>query len=150
MKKEYFRYIILAVICIYLFIISHFVLPLEIINSLVDNFYKIALSSSAFLTVYYGNSYIKDQLSRKKLIKYYSEKYAHFEFGKSWELIARKNASGEIFLKDTEAMTKHHVKNMLTMYDLGWSAYQRKLLEDDDFYCILNGDPIRTTGEVGD
>ena len=133
-----------------IFVLAHIFFPLEKLNSIADNFNKISIGLAAIIGAYFGSSYFRDELTRKRSIKYYREKYLINEYGKKFRIIESENAPGAIYLHDLVTLHKHHIWNMKTVYDLGWQVFKRERLPEDEFHSILIGDPIRTTGELGE
>jgi hypothetical protein len=132
-----------------LFLLLHLILPIQTVNAMADNFNKVAIGSAALLTVYFGSSYVREEISRKRAIEFYKSKYPPEKYKKKYRIIESENAPGAIYLHDLESLHKHHIWNMLTVYDLGWQSYPRESLKHSEFLSILNGDPIRTRGDLG-
>ncbi len=141
---------IAALLGILLFVYIHLVFPTDPINSISDNFNKIAIGIAALVTAYFGSSYFRDELSRKRSIEYYRKKYPPEKYKKTFKIIESENRPGEIFLLDLESLHKHHIWNMKTVFDLGWQLYKRESLPDEEFLSYLIGDPIRTRGDLGE
>lgn len=149
--KRVFNNAVILVILSALFIIAHLVFPLKTLAAISDNFNKIAIGIAVLITAYFGSSYFREELSRKKNIKFYREKYPLQQYGKSYKFIESEKTPGAIFLLDLKSLHKHHIWNMKTMYDLGWQTYlPAKQLPDEDFHSYLIGDPIRTRGDLGE
>ncbi len=141
-----FNFSVLAII----FLLLHLLLPPNLINDLSDNFNKVAIGIAALITAYFGSSYFREELSRKKNIEHYRAKYPPNVHGTKYRIIESVNQPGAIYLHDLETLHKHHIWNMKTVYDLGWQAFERVKLPSQDFDSILIGDPIRTRGELGE
>ncbi|MBI4040119.1 hypothetical protein HY389_02060 [Candidatus Daviesbacteria bacterium] len=149
-RRQVQTYKAFFIISILIFVLAHFFLPLEDLNAIADNFNKISIGLAAIIGAYFGSSYFRDELARKRSIKYYREKYPINEYGKKFRIIESGNAPGAIYLHDLVTLHKHHIWNMKTVYDLGWQVFKRERLPEDEFHSILIGDPIRTTGELGE
>ena len=133
-----------------IFILLHLLLPLALVNALSDNFYKVAIGVAALITAYFGSSYFREELSRKKSIEHYRTKYPPNVHGVKYRIIESETQPGAIYLHDLETLHIHHIWNMKTVYDLGWQSFERVRLSSQDFDSILIGDPIRTRGELGE
>ncbi|KKQ95653.1 MAG: hypothetical protein UV74_C0013G0244 [Candidatus Woesebacteria bacterium GW2011_GWB1_43_14] len=149
-RKQVQTYKAFLIISFLIFVLAHFFLPLENLNAIADNFNKISIGLAAIIGAYFGSSYFRDELARKRSIKYYREKYPINEYGNKFRIIESENAPGAIYLHDLVTLHKHHIWNMKTVYDLGWQVFKRERLPEDEFHSILIGDPIRTTGELGE
>lgn len=149
LKKLSRGYIVLS-LGVIVFVLLHFIIPLETTRAISDNFNKIAIGGAAIITAYFGSSYFKEELTRKKSIEYYKRKYPHTEYGKKFKIIASNENPGAVYLHDLESLHKHHIWNYKTMFDLGWQVYDIDLLQKNDFLSILVGDSIRTRGELGE
>ncbi len=145
------NYLIAALLGITLFVSIHIVFPTNIINSISDNFSKLSISIAALITAYFGSSYFREELSRKRSIKFYREKYPPQLHDTNYKFIESEKTPGAIFLLDLKTLHKHHIWNMKTMYDLGWQTYlPAEQLPDDQFLSYMIGDPIRTRGDLGE
>ena len=60
-------------IALVVFVALHLSLPLERINAMADNFNKVSIGLAALLTVYFGGSYVREEISRKRAIEFYNE-----------------------------------------------------------------------------
>lgn len=144
-------YLIAAFLGIALFISVHLVFPTNLISSVFDNFSKLSISVAALITAYFGSSYFRDELSRKRSIKFYREKYSPQVYGENYKFIESDKTPGAIFLLDLKTLHKHHIWNMKTMYDMGWQVYlPAEKLPDNKFLSYIIGDPIRTRGDLGE
>lgn len=141
---------LLFILAAIFFVLVHFLLPLHLINALSDNFNKVAIGIAVLITAYFGSSYFREELSRKRAIEYYRKKYPPEKYQKTFKIIESKDGPGAIFLLDLESLHKHHIWNMKTVYDLGWQLYKRDSLPNEDFLSYLIGDPIRTRGDLGE
>ncbi|KKR31223.1 MAG: hypothetical protein UT63_C0078G0003 [Candidatus Gottesmanbacteria bacterium GW2011_GWC2_39_8] len=143
--------IILIILIFSVFILIHVLFPVELISAISDNFNKVAIGIAALITAYFGSSYFREELSRKRSIKFYREKYPPQQHGKTYKFIESVKTPGAIFLLDLQSLHKHHVWNMKTMYDMGWQVYlPAEQLPDENFLSYLIGDPIRTRGDLGE
>lgn len=150
MIKKVFSNIVLLGLFSLLFVVAHFVLPLEPLKAASDNFNKIAIGMAAIITAYFGSSYFREELSRKRSIEFYRKKYPPEDYKKTCRIIASERDPGAIYLHDMESTHKHHIWNMKTVYDLGWQAYDREILPHDEFMSYISGPPIRTRGDLGE
>jgi len=148
--NKYTNSVVVIVSVSLIFIVAHLVFPLDVLSTISDNFNKIAIGIAALVTAYFGSSYFREELSRKKSIKYYRENYPPVEHGKKYRIIESETQPGAIYLHDLDTLHKHHIWNMKTVYDLGWQAFERVRLPKEEFDSILIGDPIRTRGELGE
>lgn len=98
----------------------NFFLPLPLLNTLSDDFNKVSIGIAALITAYFGSSYFREELSRKRSIKFYREKYPPQQHDTLYKFIESKKTPGAIFLLDLKSLHKHHIWNMKTMYDMGW------------------------------
>lgn len=85
-----------------------------------DDFNKVAISVAVLITTYFGSSYLREELSRKRSIDFYRKKYPPEKYKKTYKIIASEDDEGAVFLLDLDSLHKHHIWNMKTMYDLGW------------------------------
>lgn len=150
--KRWFNDITVLIFISLLFILAHFFfVPLNRLAALSDNFNKVAIGIAALITAYFGTSYFREELYRRRTIKEFREKYAPDKHGKTYKLIESEKAPGAIFLLDLVTKKKHHIWNMKTMYDLGWQTFlPAEQLKDEKFKVISTGEPIRTRGELGE
>lgn len=139
----------IVIVSLIIFFAAHLVLPLSTVNAMADNFNKVTIGLAALLTVYFGSSYVREEISRKRAIEFYKSKYPPEKYKKTYRIIESEDAPGAIYLHDLVSLHKHHIWNMLTVYDLGWQSYPRESLKNSDFLSILNGDSIRTRGDLG-
>lgn len=86
----------------------------------------------------------------KEALSITEKKYPINEYGNKFRIIESENAPGAIYLYDLVTLHKHHIWNMKTDYDLGWQVFKRERLPENEFHSTLIGDPIRTTGELGE
>ena len=149
-RKQVQTYKAFLIFSFLIFVLAHFFLPPENLNAIADNFNKISIGLAAIIGAYFGSSYFRDELARKRSVKYYREKYPINEYGRKFRIIESENAPGAIYLHDLVTLHKHHIWNMKTVYDLGWQVFKRERLSEDEFHSVLIGDPIRTTGELGE
>ena len=134
-----------------LFVLLHFVMPTNLTSELADNFNKVAIGVAALITAYFGTSYFREELTRKRSIEYYRKRFPPGKYGVTYKFIESKKTPGAIFLLDLEGLQKHHIWNMKTMYDMGWQVYlPAEALPDNEFLSYLTGDPIRTRGDLGE
>lgn len=136
-------------IALTVFVALHLFLPLKRVNAMADNFNKVSIGLAALLTVYFGSSYVREEISRKRAIEFYKSKYPPEKYKKTYRIIESEESPGAIYLHDLESLQKHHIWNMLTVYDLGWQSYPRESMKHTDFLSIINGDAIRTRGDLG-
>jgi hypothetical protein len=148
--KRVFNNVVILVILSILFILAHLVFPHETLATISDNFNKVAIGIAALITAYFGSSYFREELSRKRSIEHYRKKYPPEKYKKTFKIIESKEDKGAIFLLDMESLHKHHIWNMKTVYDLGWQTYERESLPKEEFLSYLLGDPIRTRGDLGE
>lgn len=141
--------LVVVVIALIVFILLHLTLPLRVINAMSDNFNKVTIGLAALLTVYFGSSYIREEITRKRAVEFYKNKYPPEKYKKKYRIVESEKNPGEVYLHDLESLHKHHIWNMSTIYDLGWQSYPRESLKHTEFLSILNGDPIRTRGDLG-
>jgi hypothetical protein len=141
---------LLTIIGLVIFIVLHLFLPKGFISTLSDDFNKVAIGIAALITAYFGSSYFREELSRKRSIEYYRKKYPPQKYKKTFKIIESENRPGEIFLLDMDSLHKHHIWNMKTVFDLGWQLYEREKMGDKNFLSYLIGDPIRTRGDLGE
>lgn len=142
--------LLIGVSLILLFIELHFILPLDILSTIIDNFNKISIGIAAIITAYFGSSYLRDELARKAAIKFYTRKYPPDKYKQTFKIIESEDDRGAIYLFDMESLLKHHIWNMKTVYDLGWQTYAREALPKEEFLSYLSGNPIRTRGDLGE
>ena len=135
---------------IMIFLLLHLYVPLSLLSSISDNFNKVAIGIAALVTAYFGSSYFREELSRKRSIEFYRKKYPPEKYEKTFKIIESQNGPGAIFLLDLESSHKHHIWNMKTVYDLGWQLYKREALPNEEFLSYLIGDSIRTRGDLGE
>lgn len=131
------------------FCLVHFVFPIDRINAIFDNFYKVALGIAALTTSYFGSSFFTEELRRSQSIKKWTKTFPPESYQKTYRIIESDKHPGAIYLEDIIANKKHHIWNMLTVYDLGWQQYPREQIKDSKFIKIPNGEAIRTRGELG-
>lgn len=148
--KRVFNNVVILVTLSSLFILAHLVFPLKTLAAVSDNFNKVAIGIAALITTYFGSSYLREELSRKRSIEYFRKKYPPEKYKKTYKIIASKDDPGAVFLYDMESLLKHHIWNMKTMYDLGWQIYERELLPKEEFLSYLSGNAIRTRGDLGE
>ena len=139
--------IILGII---LFALLHFLFPTQLITTISDNFNKVAIGIAVLITAYFGSSYFREELSRKKSIEYFRKKYPPEKYKKTFKIIESEEARGAIYLLNMESLYKHHIWNMKTVFDLGWQQYDREALPKEKFLSYISGDPIRTRGDLGE
>ena len=142
--------LLLFILVFILFVLTHLLLPLQLISVISDDFNKVAIGIAALVTAYFGSSYFREELSRKRAIEYYRKKYPPEKYQKTFKIIESEDGPGAVFLLDLESLHKHHIWNMKTMYDLGWQLYKRESLPNEKFLSYLIGDPIRTRGDLGE
>lgn len=133
-----------------LFVLAHFVLPLEPLKAASDNFNKIAIGIAAIITGYFGSSYFREELSRKRSIEFYRKKYPPENYKITYRIIESERNPGAIYLHDLESTFRHHIWNMKTVFDLGWQTYDRERLTHEEFMSYIDGPPIRTRGDLGE
>lgn len=145
------KFLLFVLLGLIIFISLHFFLPLTLLNTISDDFNKVSIGLAALITAYFGSSYFREELSRKRSIKFYREKYPPQQHGTLFKFIESKKTPGAIFLLDLKSSHKHHIWNMKTMYDMGWQIYlPAEQLPDEEFLSYLIGDPIRTRGDLGE
>lgn len=116
-----------------------------------DIFNKIAIGIAALITAYFGSSYFREELTRKRSINFYRKKYPPSQHNNTYKFIESEKTPGAIFLLDLKSLHKHHIWNMKTMYDIGWQIYlPANQLPDSVFLSYSIGDPIRTRGDLGE
>lgn len=147
MKNNMLLNIFLGII---LFVLLHLLFPVGFIAAISDNFNKVAIGIAALITAYFGSSYFREELSRKRSIEHYRKKYPPENYKKKFRIIESEESPGAIFLLDLDTLHKHHIWNMKTVYDLGWQLYERESLPNKEFLSYLIGDPIRTRGDLGE
>ncbi len=141
---------LLFILVVILFVLIHLLLPLQLINALSDNFNKVTIGIAALVTAYFGSSYFREELSRKRAIEYYRKKYPPEKYQKTFKIIGSKDRPEAIFLLDLESLHRHHIWNMKTVYDLGWQLYKRESLPNKKFLSYSLDNPIRTRGDLGE
>jgi hypothetical protein len=149
MKKVIYVFIIVILFAV-LFFVSHFLLPLDKLNAIFDNFNKLAIGVSALIASFVGSLYFIDEFQRKRLIDLYRKRYSLDNYGKKWKIIVREDRTGEPHVLDIDKKIKHHIWNMKTIYDLSWQFYDREPVKKDEFDSYSVGDPIRTRGDLGE
>lgn len=148
--KKYIYISSVVIIFAILFIASHFLLPLDKINAIFDNFNKLAIGVSALIASFAGSLYFINEFQRKRLIDMYRKRYSLNKYNKGWKIIVREDRTGEPHVLDIDKKIKHHIWNMKTIYDLGWQFYDRQPLKKGEFDSYSVGDPIRTRGDLGE
>ena len=141
---------IISIFAVVLFLV-YLYLPKELVE-FADIFNKFAIGVGALVGTLLGTNYLREELSkrREEEIKYYKLKYPDSKFGTDWEIIVNEGNSDRVYLWDKVNLQKHHIVNMLTMQDLGWDSFERRVLTVLDFLSISEGERIRTIGQVGD
>src|SRR3989344_2368983 len=86
--------IILTILIFSVFILIHILFPMELISAISDNFNKEAIGIAALITAYFGSSYFREELSRKRSIKFYREKYPPQQHGKTYKFIESVKTPG--------------------------------------------------------
>ena len=140
----------IVVLLVVLFALSHFILPLDILNAIFDNFNKVAIGVSALIAAYAGALYFIDEFQRKRLIDLYRKRYPPDNYRKKWKMIVREDRTGEPHVLDIDKKIKYHIWNMKTIYDLSWQFYDREPVSKKKFDLYDTGKPIRTRGELGE
>lgn len=149
--RRYANGVTLIVIIGIFFILLHFLVPLPTLAAISDNFNKIAIGIAALVTAYFGGSYFRDELYRKRAINTFRRVYPQEQHGHTFKLIESLKTPGAVFLLDLKTKRKHHIWNMKTMYDLGWQEFlPAESMNDSKFQEITTGNPIRTRGELGE
>jgi len=148
--KKYTNASIVAVLFLILFVASHFLLPLDKLNAIFDNFNKLAIGVSALMASTAGSLYFISEFQRKRLIETYRKRYPFNKYDKDWKIIVREDRTGEPHVLDINKKSKHHIWNMKTIYDLGWQFYDRQPVKKNEFDSYIIGDPIRTRGDLGE
>jgi hypothetical protein len=150
--KRWFNDVTALLLIFLLFTLAHFFfVPLHRLAVLSDDFNKVAIGIAALITAYFGTSYFREELYRRRTIKEFREKYAPDKHGKTYKLIESDKSPGAVFLFDLLTQKKHHIWNMKTMYDLGWQTFlPAEVMQDNKFQAISTGEPIRTRGELGE
>ncbi len=149
MKKVICVFIIVILFAV-LFFVSHFLLPLDKLNAIFDNFNKLAIGVSALIASFVGSLYFIDEFQRKRLIDLYRKRYSLDNYGKKWKIIVREDRTGEPHVLDIDKKIKYHIWNMKTIYDLSWQFYDRESIKRNDFDSYKTGAPIRTRGDLGE
>lgn len=142
--------LLLTIFAVIFFVSLHLLLPLQLVSTISDDFYKVAIGIAALITAYFGSSYFREELSRKRSIEYFRKKYPPEKYQRTYKIIVSEDDLGAVYLLDLESLHKHHIWNMKTMYDLGWQLYKREPLPREKFLSYLIGDPIRTRGDLGE
>lgn len=151
LRKISSNLLVFSILVVIIFVGAHVFLPLQLVNAMSDNFNKIAIGLAALITAYFGSSYFREELSRRRSIKSYREKYPPQLHGKTYKFIESEKTPGAIFLLDLKTKHKHHVWNMKTMYDMGWQIYlPAEQLPNEKFLSYVTGESIRTRGELGE
>lgn len=128
----------------------HFLLPLDRLNAIFDNFNKVAVGVSALLAAYAGGLYFIEEFRRKRLIDSFRSQYPYDKYDKEWKIVVREDRTGEPHLLEIKQKVKHHIWNMKTIYDLSWQFYDREPVSKKEFDSYGIGNPIRTRGELGE
>lgn len=149
MKIQY-KSLFLILFALVIFLLFHYLFPLEVTRTISDNFNKIAIGIAALMTAYFGTSYFIEEVMRKRKIDFYRKEYPYDEYGKTWEIIVREDRTGEPHVLDKQTNEIHHLWNMKTIFDLGWQFYERKSVSKKKFDSLKRGDYIRTRGELGE
>lgn len=142
--------LLLILLIITIFFAVHVFFPLEIISTIFDNFNKVAIGIAALITAYFGSSYLTEEVTRKRHIDYYRKRYPPQNYPTKFKIIVSEEDPNTVYLLDLEGLKKHHIWNMKTMYDLAWQNYKREKLPKEEFLSYLDGDPIRTRGDLGE
>ena len=58
--------LLLFILVFILFVLTHLLLPLQLISVISDDFNKVAIGIAALVTAYFGSSYFREELSRKE------------------------------------------------------------------------------------
>ena len=148
--KKYTHLSIVVVLFFILFVASHFLLPLDKLNAIFDNFNKLAIGVSALMASTAGSLYFISEFQRKQLIETYRKRYPLNKYNKDWKIIVREDRTGEPHVLDINKKSRHHIWNMKTIYDLGWQFYDRQSIKKNEFDSYIIGDPIRTRGDLGE
>ena len=143
-----FRVIFFAALL--LFVLPYLLFPLGIVNTIFDNFNKVAIGAAALITAYFGSSYFFEEVLRKRRIDNYRKMFPYDEYGKTWEVVVRADRTGEPHVLNRKTSEIHHLWNMKTIYDLGWQFYERKPIKKSIWNSYKRGDYIRTRGELGE
>ncbi len=133
-----------------LFFVSHFLIPLDKLNAIFDNFNKVAIGISALIASFAGSLYFINEFQRKRLIDLYRKRYSIDNYRKKWKIIVREDRTGEPHVLDINKKIKHHIWNMKTIYDLSWQFYDREPIKKNEFDSYGVGDSIRTRGDLGE
>lgn len=148
--NKYIYVFVVVISFVILFVTSHFLIPLDKLNAIFDNFNKLAIGVSALIASFVGSLYFIDEFQRKRLIDMYRKRYSLNKYDKGWKIIVREDRIGEPHVLDIDKKIKHHIWNMKTIYDLGWQFYDRQLIKKGVFDSYNVGDPIRTRGDLGE
>lgn len=148
--KKYAYLLLSLVVLIVLFVILHFVIPLDKLSAIFDNFNKLAIGISALIASLAGSLYFIDEFRRRHQIDIYRNRFPLNKYKDKWRIIVREDRTGEPHVLDISKKTKHHIWNMKTIYDLGWQFYDREPMKKDIFDALKIGDPIRTRGDLGE
>ncbi len=98
--KKVFNVCLLLIVFLILFALIHFILPLDKLNAIFDNFNKLAIGVSALIASFAGSLYFIDQFQRKRFIDLYRKSYSLDNYGKKWKIIVREDRIGEPHVLD--------------------------------------------------
>lgn len=132
------------------FVGLHFIIPLQLMSTISDDFNKVAIGVAALLTAYFGSTYFLEERSRQKQIDLFRKNYPLEKYGETWKIVVREDRTGEPHVLDMGTSVKHHIWNMKTIYDLGWQFYDREPVKIKTFNSYGIGDKIRTRGDLGE
>lgn len=145
-----FKFYLIAIIALIIFIVLNLCLPLEKANILFDSFNKVVIAFAAIITAYFGSSYFFEEVLRKRRIDNYRKMFPYDKYGDTWEIVVREDRNGEPHVLNKKTSEIHHLWNMKTIYDLGWQFYDRKPVKIKVWNTYGRSDYIRTRGELGE
>ncbi|MBI2040381.1 hypothetical protein HYT18_04895 [Candidatus Microgenomates bacterium] len=145
-----FKFYLIAIIALIIFVVLNLYLPLEKANILFDSFNKVVIGFAAIITAYFGSSYFFEEVLRKRRIDSYRKMFPYDKYGDTWEIVVREDRNGEPHVLNKKTSEIHHLWNMKTIYDLGWQFYERKPVKKSGWDKYKRGDYIRTRGELGE
>jgi hypothetical protein len=132
------------------FVLLHFLYPLELLAAIADNFNKVAIGVAALATAYFGSTWFIEEHLRQRQIDLYRKNYPPAQYGETWKIVVREDRDGEPHVLDIKNSVIHHIWNMKTIYDMGWQFYDRDPVKKVEFSKYQIGEKIRTRGELGE
>src|SRR5688500_9156741 len=90
-----FKVSVTVFLLLVIFIVLHWVLPLEKANLIFDDFNKLAIGIAAIITAYFGSSYFFEEVMRKRRIDHYRKIFPYDKYQENWEIVVREDRTGE-------------------------------------------------------